>query len=137
MYHLKTSVMKIPLLKPAFTAVPGGLLTAPATGFIILSLWKYVFGHPAPFDAVIPALEKWGIGESIGWNINLLILLGPVAGILLNLPSVLKVDWQDHEVIHIQVRWAWALKNWIVMAVCGGCLMTLLIYLLGENCQGR
>ena len=52
----------------------GLLLVLPTTYFICISILKYELGVQAPFDSNAPFLERIGIKEALGWNINLLIL---------------------------------------------------------------
>ena len=114
----------------------GLLLSGPAVYFIFISIMKYWFGSNYLFDAAQPALERMGIKESLGWNINLLILFGPVLALLLNLFSVLKISFQfTKEKIdcHLSVRKSW--WNLAVVIISGGALLVLFAYLLGENCR--
>lgn len=54
------------------------LLALPTAYLICISILKYAMGIDAPFDSIAPLLEQMGIKETIGWNINLLILFGPM-----------------------------------------------------------
>ncbi|MEJ7672590.1 MAG: hypothetical protein WKF59_07735 [Chitinophagaceae bacterium] len=56
----------------------GTLLTLPTAYFIFISLLKYGLGIPSLLDSAQPLLERLGIKESLGFNINLLILFGPL-----------------------------------------------------------
>jgi len=128
--------MRTHFLKPNFSFALGLLLTIPTAYFIFISLLKYVFGLPALFDAIQPTLEGLGIKQSIGWNINLLIFFGPLLAFLLNLSSVLTAKWQstkDELLVHLEFQKR--RNNWSVIFFSGLCLLTLLIYLLGENCR--
>jgi hypothetical protein len=128
--------MKTQILKPGWSAVAGLLLTAPTLYFILISVMKYVFGLPALFDAAQPTLEAWGIKEAIGWNINLLILFGPLVALLLNVTSVLDIAWQgSREDIHVQLHFQKLVRNWLVITLSGLCLLTLFVYAIGENCN--
>ncbi len=73
----------------------GALLILPTAYFIFISILKYGFGIPALFDSSQPLLENLGIKESPGFNINLLILFGPLVAMLLNLFAILKINRQD------------------------------------------
>ena len=128
--------MKNALLKPGPSLIGGLLLSLPAACFILASLLKYWLGAPAFFDAIYPELLRWGVSEGIGWNINLLILFGPLLAILWNLPNVLAIDrsYSTDEIklgIHIYKRWG----NLSVIAFSGLILLVLFLYLLGENCR--
>jgi hypothetical protein len=128
--------MKTQILKPGISAAIGLLFAAPTLYFILISVLKYVFGLPALLDAAAPTLEAWGIKEAIGWNINLLILFGPLAALLLNLTTVLDLDWNanSHEV-NIHLVFHKQIKNWLVIGLSGLCLLALFVYALGENCN--
>ena len=70
------------------------LLSLPTAYFIAISVLKYELGVDGPFDSIAPWLERMGIKETLGLNINLLILLGPVVACLLSIFQVLKINWQ-------------------------------------------
>lgn len=128
--------MRTQLLKPNLSFAAGLLFTLPTAYFILASILKYIFGFPTLFDATQSMLESWGIKESIGWNINLLILFGPIIALLLNLTAILTVEWQsvkDELLVHL--RFQKRKNNWLVIVLSGLCLLTLFWYLLGENCR--
>jgi hypothetical protein len=112
------------------------LLALPTAYFICISILKYRLNINEPFDSSAPLLERWGIKESLGWNINLLILLGPIAGFLLAIFQVLIVKWQfTKEDFHFEFT---VMKRWfpILVAAFSISLLTILFfYLLGENCN--
>ena len=118
-------------------AVTFGLLLAfPTAYFILISLLKYWLGLPYLFDSSQPLLERLGIKQSLGLNINLLILFDPLIALILNLLSVLKIEWynrkEDFSVrLSIQKHW-W---NMALVIFSGLLLATLFIYALGENCR--
>jgi hypothetical protein len=128
--------MRTQILKPPLSAGLGLLLTLPTTYFILISILKYAFGLPGLFNSAQPVLESWGIKESIGWNINLLILFGPLLALLLNISSILSFDWEGgKEDLNIKIQIQKKLNNWFVIALSGLCLLTLFIYMVGENCR--
>ena len=110
------------------------LLALPTAYFITISLLKYVFNVDGPFDNGTPFLERMGIKENLGWNINLLILFGPLIAFLLTIFQVLKINWQfskEQFEFHFAIR-----KKWFPLAVAvlsSGLLLILFIYLAGEN----
>jgi hypothetical protein len=128
--------MKQLTFNPKFTFIFGAILMIPTAYFIFISLLKYGLGVSFLFDNIQPLLEKMGIKEAIGWNINLLILFGPVIGLLLNLAAILKVGFHNEkntlllEVSIMKYKW-----NIIAIVIAGMLLMTLFFYLLGENCR--
>ncbi|HUS00630.1 MAG TPA: hypothetical protein VMY77_02830 [Chitinophagaceae bacterium] len=114
----------------------GALLAFPAAYFILISLLKYAFGISWLFDAAQPFLERLGIKEAPGFNINLVILFGPVIALLLNLFAFLKIDWYNGKEnfsikFSIQKHW-W---NMMLVIFSGILLAVLFVYALGENCH--
>lgn len=116
-------------------AIASLLLALPTAYFIGISVLKYGLGINEPFDAIAPFLERMGIKETLGWNINLLILLGPVVAFLLTIYQVLKIEWQftkEQFLFHFTIR-----RKWFPLLVAGfsiSLLAFLFIYLIGENC---
>lgn len=128
--------MKYAIVKPRISFVAGLLLSLPTAFFILASLLKYTFGAPALFDAIAPVLEQGGIRQTIGWNINLLVLFGPLVALLLNLSNTLEIDCffpaGEMELrVHIRKRW----MNLSIAAFSALILLTLFIYMVGENCR--
>ncbi len=117
-------------------AVIGLLLAFPAAYFISISILKHTFNQDYLFDASWPLLRQWGISEGFGLNINLLIVFGPVLAFVLNLLPVLQFDFHiTKERFDCQVS---ILKHWINLTVVlfsGLILLTLVTYLLLENCH--
>jgi len=117
-------------------AIVSLLLALPTAYFIAIAILKYEMGVDGPFDAIAPLLERWGIKETLGWNINLLILLGPLLAFLLTIFQLLSIRLQftqNHFLFQIMVR-----KRWLPLLVAGFCvslLAILFIYLFGENCN--
>jgi hypothetical protein len=114
-----------------------GLVLALPTGyFIFISILKYWLNINGPFDSLQPLLERMGIKESFGWNINLLILFGPILAFLLTIFQVVKMKWNlTEEQFNLDLI---VQKKWfpILVAVFSvGTLAILFFYLLGENCH--
>lgn len=125
------------IFKPSLSAALGLLLTLPAGYVILISVLKYVLGFPALFDASAPVLEAWGIKDTLGWNINLLILFGPLVGFLINASALLKVEAHAAEDSwNFEVQLLKKRLNWLVLAFSSLCLLILFVYALGENCRG-
>lgn len=119
-----------------WAVVAGTLLAFPTAYFILISLLKYGPESSYLFDSAQPLLERLGIKESLGMNINLLILFGPLVALTLNLLSVLRIEWYNEKEnfslrLSIQKHW-W---NMVLVIVSGVLLATLFIYALGENCR--
>jgi hypothetical protein len=110
------------------------LLALPTAYFITISVLKYGLNIDGPFDHATPFLERMGIKENLGWNINLLILFGPLIAFLLTIFQVMQIDWQfskEQFEFHFAIR-----KKWFPLAISvlsSGLLLTLFIYLVGEN----
>ncbi len=112
------------------------VLLFPATYVIVISVLKYGLGMDGPFDASAPLLESMGIKEPPGWNINLLILFGPLLAIFFSALQVLHIDWhfsREQADLRITIRKKW----WpIGIALFGGLVICILtVYLFGENFQ--
>ena len=123
------------LTKQNGIAIISLLLALPTAYFIAVAILKYELGVDGPFDAISPLLESWGIKESLGWNINLLILFGPLLAFFLTIFQLLGIRMQftqNHFLFQIMVR-----KRWLPLLVAGfsiSLLAILFAYLLGENC---
>lgn len=123
------------LIKQNSIAFASLLLALPTAYFICISVLKFELGIDAPFDTIAPLLERWGIKETLGWNINLLILFGPFIAFLLTIFQVLKIRFQftqNHFLFQFILK-----KRWLPLLVAAfsiSLLGILLIYLLGENC---
>ena len=125
-----------PMIKSNWLTAAGLLLALPTAYFIFISVLKYELNINEPFDFSAPFLEKLGIKESFGWNINLLILFGPIAGFLLAAFQVLVMKWEftkEHFLFQFTIK-----KKWfpILVAAFSVSLTAILgFYLLGENCN--
>ena len=128
--------MKTSTFKNNWLTVGGLLLALPTAYFIIIVLLKFGLKIDGPFDAVQPSLEKWGIKETLGWNINLLILFGPVLAFLFTIFQVLKIEFhftKEEFLLQFNLQ-----KKWFPLLVAvlnAGLMAVLLIYALGENCN--
>jgi hypothetical protein len=112
------------------------LLSLPTIYFFCIAILKYGPGINGPFDSIAPFLERAGIKESPGLNINLLILFGPVIACVLTVFQVLKIKWifdKDDFQFRLTVK-----KSWFPVWT-GAFSLTLLtilfLYLFGENCN--
>ncbi len=112
------------------------LFALPTAYFILISILKYGFGVDGPFDAARPTLESWGIKDSIGWNINLLILFGPLIAFLICVFQVLKVNWQftkEAFLFNFTIKKVWFPLSVVAFSI--GILAILIFYFLVENYQ--
>ena len=123
------------LTKQNGIAIISLLMALPAACFIAIAVLKYELGVEGPFDAIDPLLQNWGIKESLGWNINVLILFGPLLAFLLTIFQLLSLRMQftqNHFLFQIIIR-----KRWLPLLVAGfsiSLLAILFAYLFGENC---
>ena len=114
----------------------GALLALPTAYFIFISVLKHALGLPFLFDSTQPLLERLGIKESLGLNINLLILFGPLIALILNLISILRIEWyNERETFSVKVFIEKHWWNMMLVVFSGLVLATLFIYVLGENCR--
>ena len=81
-------------LKQNWIGIASLLLALPTAYFLGIAVLKYEMGIDAPFDSIAPLLERMGLKESLGWNVNLLILLGPIVAFGLSIFQVLKIKFQ-------------------------------------------
>ena len=109
------------------------LLIMPAAWFFFINVLN-ASGISGPYNTSAPFFEKWGSNETLGWNINLLILLGPIFSLLLSLYQVLSLKWQfskERFQVHMNIR-----KKWFPLSVAllsGLILASLFMYLITEN----
>jgi hypothetical protein len=114
----------------------GALLAFPTAYFIFISILKYGLGLPNLFDISQPLFKRVGIKQSPGLNINLLILFGPFIAMILNLFSVLRIEWfNEKEVFSLKISLE---KHWwnIMLVFFSFLLLSVLFfYAVGENCH--
>ena len=129
--------MKLQLIRPAWFALVGFMLTVPTAFFLFINILKFELGYDALYDAVAPTFDALGLTQPLGFNISLLILFGPALAIVLNLPSILSIGWSRREdVTELDVQFYHRpVINWIVIAVSSICLIILFGYGLAENCN--
>ncbi len=134
-YSSQNKIMKQITSRFNWVAAAALILALPATYFIAMNILKE-FGVNGPYNIATPFLERAGIKESMGWNINLVILLGPVLAIALTIFKVLKIqvhftkqDFQFH--LSVKKRWFYLL----IATFSAGLLAILFFYMLGENCN--
>ena len=111
----------------------GTLLALPAVYFIFINILNEL-GYPYLFDNSWPTLQSWGVQEFLGWNINLLILFGPVIALIVNLLVIMRmhVDSSGQKIdLHISVIKRW--WNLAVVLLSGSVLFMLALYLFLEN----
>jgi hypothetical protein len=128
--------MKQTISKSNLVTTLGLILAIPTAYFIFISVLKYQFGINDPFDILQPSLERMEIKNAIGWNINLLILFGPVLAFLLTVLQVLRIKW---EFTQQEFQFQFTIhKKWfpiLVAAFSIGILAILFVYGFVENCN--
>jgi hypothetical protein len=111
------------------------MLAIPTAYFLGISVLKFELGIAAPYDTIAPFLGRTGISESLGWNINLLILAGPVVAFALSIFRVLRIKFQftqNHFLFQFILK-----KRWLPLLAASfsaSVLGILFIYLVRENC---
>jgi hypothetical protein len=111
------------------------VLAFPAAWFILVNVLNEV-GISGPYHSSLPVFEQIGVKKSIGWNINLLILFGPIVACFLTALQILKIDRQfteRHFHFHFAIRRCWF--PILVGALSMSLLAIISLYLFGENCH--
>jgi hypothetical protein len=114
--------------------VAGLLLALPTAWFLTICVLKFEMGVDGPYDTAEPRLNSLGLKEDLGFNINLLILAGPITGFLLAVFQVLNIhcDFEKETTwFHVGVR-----RRWFPILVAGFCIsiMSILgLYIFFEN----
>jgi hypothetical protein len=102
--------------------------------FILSSVLKYEFGLPALYDAAQPVLASLGLNQSLGWNINLMIVFGPLLALLLNVIGVVSLSYgANNDDVRFQIVLKKATANWMIIILGGLCMAALFTYLLMET----
>jgi len=127
--------MKTMTFKSNALTIIAALLVFPTVYFIIANLLNEM-GIPGPYNLIGSFVESAGGREPLGWNINLLILCGPIAAILLTIFQFVKIEFhstREEFLLHFSIQ-----KRWfpiLVTAVSGAVLAFIFFYMLGENCN--
>src|SRR5436190_22105794 len=127
--------MKTMTFKSNALTIMAALLTFPTAYFIIANLLKEI-GIPGPYNLIGSVVENAGGREPLDWNINLLILCGPIAAVLLTIFQFVKIEFhssREEFLLHFSVQ-----KKWfpiIVTVVSIAVLASIFFYMIGENCN--
>jgi hypothetical protein len=127
--------MKTMTFKNNALTIIAALLVFPTVYFIIANLLNEM-GIPGPYNLIGSFVESAGGREPLGWNINLLILCGPIAAILLTIFQFVKIEFHSTRgefLLHFSIQ-----KRWfpiLVTAVSSAVLASVFFYMLGENCN--
>lgn len=120
-------------LNHRFTLIAGALLVFPALYFMVAAFLHYEMGVSTLWQPIDPIFEN-PANKHFGWNINLLILFGPVLALLLNFFSIVKIKWQNEkDQVHLSfsIRKHWV--NILIAAVAALVLASIFAYLVAEN----
>jgi len=127
--------MKTMTFKSNTLTIIAALLAFPTVYFIIANLLNEM-GIAGPYNLIGSFVESAGGREPLGWNINLLILFGPIAAILLTIFQFVKIEFHSSKeefLLHFSIQ-----KRWfpiLVTAVSVAVLASIFFYMLGENCN--
>jgi len=127
--------MKTMTFKSNALTIIAALLVFPTVYFIIANLLNEM-GIAGPYNLIGSFVESTGGREPLGWNINLLILCGPIAAILLTIFQFVKIEFhstREEFLLHFSIQ-----KRWfpiLVTAVSSAVLASVFFYMLGENCN--
>ena len=127
--------MKTPLFAGGWTFVTGALLALPAAYFVSSAIMNYGLGIDWLWKPIEPIFEK-PANKHFGWNINMLILFGPIIALLINALSLAYLRFEkvgNYFKLEIYIR-----RNWLniaVLIIAGGSLAAMFIYLFFENME--
>lgn len=131
----KTLTMKKLFINRQVALSTGFFLVFPSLYFIVSAWFNYGLGFSPFWKVIEPIFEKPG-NRQFGFNINMLILLGPLLAILVNLPQVMQVHLlskQQEVNVHFAFKkYSW---SWIIISAGVFCLAALFLYMLMENCN--
>ena len=122
------SQSKWPLLAGAFFVLP--------STYFILSAWlHYVLGISLFWEVIAPLFD-FPSNKNFGFNINMLIVFGPVLSILLNVRKVLSLQIvSNDEQFDVNASVNKYSGAWLIIIMAMFCLTATCIYLLSENCN--
>ncbi|MCW3108171.1 MAG: hypothetical protein JWQ09_2677 [Segetibacter sp.] len=124
---------KIILIRP-LALVSGAFLVLPSLYFIVSAWLNYGMGWPALWKVIEPVFDK-PENKTFGFNINVLILFGPLVAILINLPQVVHLHFsKSDEEVYVYLSASRFKYSWLIIAAGTFCLGTLFFYLIAENC---
>ena len=111
----------------------GLILALPATYFIGANFLNEL-GISGPYNAIDSFIEQMGGQEPLGWNINLLILLGPIIALFISVFQVMSIEWNfTKEQFQFNIRIQRKGFPIFVALLSIGLLAILFVYLIAEN----
>lgn len=127
--------MKKVLINRPFVLLAGFALVFPALYFIVSAWLNYGLGF-SPFWKVIEPIFEKPENKQFGFNINLLILMGPLLAILINLPQVMQLHLStEPEELNVHLAFKKYSWSWMIIGASSFCLAALFFYLIAENCN--
>lgn len=124
-----------PAINRRWAIALGTLLVLPTAYFILISVLND-WGFSYLSEASQPLLQKLGFKDPPGFNINLLILFGPLIALALNFFAVFKIDWHNSREdfsINLSIQKHWL--NMVLIIIAGILVAVLFFYAIGENCN--
>jgi hypothetical protein len=127
--------MKKAFLSEQLAGLIAAALVIPSLYFVISAFLNYGLGISGPWSVIEPIFNQ-PQNKSLGLNINLLIVFGPIAACLISLFQVLQLDWKlEKERLHIKASLFLKSYHWIIIGASLFCICSMLLYFLGENCN--
>jgi len=125
--------MKSPMLQTRWTFFAGVLLAFPAAYFVSSAIMNYGFGIDWFWKPIEPIFDK-PANKHLGWNINILIVFGPMIAVLINVLSLAFIRFEkvdDYFKFQLFIRRNWL--NLAVLAIAGYSLLAMFVYIFFEN----
>jgi hypothetical protein len=125
--------MQKELLQTKWTLIAGLLLAFPAAYFLLANVLNSEIGLNWLWKPIEPIFKK-PENKRFGWNVNMLIVFGPLLATLLNALSLIYFRFEktgEYFQLQLFIKRKW--WNIAVMIVAVGILVCLGTYLLLEN----
>ncbi|WP_147204671.1 hypothetical protein [Segetibacter aerophilus] len=112
------------LLRP-LAVVGGMLLIFPSVYFVISSWLNDAFNTPALWKIIEPIFKNQEF-DFVGWNRDVIMLLGPLLAILINLPQVVHLHLKkDNQQLHVNLVLLRNVYCWLIIASATWCLTVI------------
>ena len=124
--------MKSPLFQTPWTFFAGALLTFPGAYFVWSSILNDI-GIDWFWKPIAPIFDK-PANKHFGWNINIIIIFGPIIAIMINTLSLAYIQFEKaDDYFKCQIFIRRNLLNILVLFIAGGSLLAMFMYLILEN----
>jgi hypothetical protein len=128
--------MKTQITHHRVASIAGTLLVFPAVYFVSASILYLNWGLPGLWNLADPSLVNLSNGQ-IGWNINLLILVGPMLALVWNTFSLVQINWNNsNEQLQLSFRVHKHWSNIYVAIVSLVVLASIFVYVSGQGGMG-